>query len=343
MTTEHASTAMSRSDHGDAHRAPDGTFRNPWPDSQPRGWRDVMRWTMQRRAQTLAKNPPRGSFPVATPVIARPRAADGDFTATWIGHSTVLLQWGGLNVITDPVFSQRAFPVQWMGPRRIMDPALPIDALPPLDVVLISHSHYDHLDKPAVKRIARAHPSATWIVPLRLGSYIRGWGARNVVELDWWQETRIDRLRVVATPARHFSARRLGDRNKTLWCGFALEKNGRRAFFAGDTAYHPEFGELGARCGPFDLVMVPIGAYDPRWFMHVVHVDPEEAVQIYQDMATAQKGETGPVMLALHWGTFRLTDEPLDEPPRRTRARWREVGLDESRLWIARFGETRRL
>lgn len=255
----------------------------------------------------------------------------------------MLLQLGGLNVLTDPVFSQRAFPVQWLGPRRVVDPALPLDALPPLDIVLLSHTHYDHLDKPAVKRIAKAHPQANWIVPLGVGAYVRGWGVRDVVELDWWQETVTDSLRVTATPARHFSARRLGDRNKSLWCGFALEVEGKRAYFAGDTAYHPEFGEVGARCGPFDFVMIPIGAYDPRWFMHVVHVDPEEAVQIYEDLVAPHVGKPLPLMLGIHWGTFRLTDEPMEEPPRRTVARWREVGLDEDRLWIARVGETRRL
>jgi len=323
------------------HRAPDGSFRNPWPDSEPRSWLDVLKWTRERRKQPRAETPPRGSFPVATPEISYPRATETQVSATWIGHSTVLLQLGAMNVITDPVFSQRAFPVQWLGPRRVMDPGLSIDALPPLDIVLLSHNHYDHLDKPAVKRIARAHPRATWIVPLGLGAYIRRWGAREIVELDWWQETAINGLTVTATPARHFSARRLGDRNKSLWCGFVLDMKGTRSYFAGDTAYHPEFIEIGARCGPFEFVMIPIGAYDPRWFMHVVHISPEEAVQIYGHLVATHAGKPLPLMLAIHWGTFRLTDEPMDEPSRRTVARWRALGIDEQRLWIARFGETR--
>jgi N-acyl-phosphatidylethanolamine-hydrolysing phospholipase D len=225
----------------------------------------------------------------------------------------------------------------------VMDPALAIDALPPLDVVLLSHSHYDHLDRGSVKRLARAHPGATWVVPLRLGAYLRGWGVREIVELDWWQETRVGALRVAATPARHFSARRLRDRNRTLWCGFAVEAAGVRALFAGDTAYHPEFGTVGDRYGPFDLAMIPIGAYDPRWFMHVVHVDPEEAVRMYQELVSSRPDAPPPLMLGIHWGTFRLTTEPMDEPPHRTASRWSEVGLDADRLWIARFGETRRL
>ena len=163
------------------------------------------------------------------------------------------------------------------------------------------------------------------------------------MELDWWQQTTAQRLQVTATPARHFSGRGLGDRNRSLWCGFALAADGKRACFAGDTAYHPEFGEIGSRCGPFDFVMIPIGAYDPRWFMQIVHVDPEEAVQIYQDLvAAASRRSRCLLMLGIHWGSFRLTDEPMDEPPRRTLERWRSVGLDQERLWIARVGETRR-
>ena len=236
-------------------------FRNPWPHSEPHSFGDVLRWSRQRRGLPRAETPRRGSFPTATPAVAYPRGTESELRATWLGHSTVLLQLGGMNVLTDPQFSQRASPLPWAGPRRVMDPALPIESLPPIDVVLLSHNHYDHLDRSSVMRIARAHPRARWIVPLGLRAYIDRWGPRDVVELDWWQETQVDELRVTATPARHFSARGLRDRNRSLWCGFALERDGTRAYFAGDTAYHPEFGEIGARCGPFDLAMIPIGAY----------------------------------------------------------------------------------
>src|SRR5262249_18374043 len=159
------------------------------------------------------------------------------------------------NLITDPVFSPRASPVQWAGPRRVMEPALPFDALPPIDVVLVSHNHYDHLDRPTVKRLVKAHPEATWVAPLGVGRYLRRWGVRRITELGWWDEAMVGTLRVTATPARHFSARTFWDRNRSLWSGFAVERDGRRALFAGDSAYHPEFGEIGARCGPFDFVM----------------------------------------------------------------------------------------
>ena len=272
-----------------------------------------------------------------------PRAGDSDLTATWIGHSSVLLQLGAINALADPVFSQRASPVQWAGPRRVMDPGLPVDALPPIDLILLSHNHYDHLDRPALKRIARAHPNAKWVVPLGVAAYIRPWGARDIVELDWWQETVAHGIRIASTPARHFSGRGLNDRNRSLWCGFALDTGRHRVLFAGDTAYHPEFSAVGTKYGPFAFVMVPIGAYDPRWFMRIVHVDPDEAVRIYQDLVATHPDSPLPVMLGIHWGTFRLTDEPMDEPPRRTAERWHAAGLPADRLWIARFGETRRL
>src|SRR5690348_6995697 len=160
---------MSEPSEHRPRRGTDGTFHNPWPDSEPHAFRDLLKWTRERRAQQRSPTPPRGSFPTAMPAISHPRAGKSDFTATWIGHSTVLLQLGAINVITDPVFSQRASPFQWAGPRRVMDAALSLDALPPLDVVLLSHNHYDHLDRPAVKHLARAHPRATWVVPLGLG------------------------------------------------------------------------------------------------------------------------------------------------------------------------------
>ena len=323
-------------------RSSDGRFYNPWPESEPHGLRDVLRF-LRERPGGRAPSPPRGSFPTAVPDVVYPRAAAARVSATWIGHSSVLLQVRGVNILTDPMFSQRAFPVQWMGPRRVMDPGLALHDLPPIDIVALSHNHYDHLDATSVRRIARANPDAAWIVPLGVGRYIGRWGPRSVVELDWWQERDLGFARVTGTPARHFSGRGPSDRNRSLWSGFGLEVGGHRTLFVGDRGYHPEFGEIGARCGPFDLVLMPIGAYQPRWFMSRVHMDPDEAVRAYGDVVAAHPAHTPPVMLALHWGTFRLTDEPMEEPPRRARECWRAAGRDESLLWIASFGETRRL
>jgi N-acyl-phosphatidylethanolamine-hydrolysing phospholipase D len=324
-----------------AHHAPDGYFRNPWPGGAAHGPGDMLRWVRERRRRELAPTPARGSLGIGTPSVIRPRGTADDFTATWIGHSTALIQVGGQNVLTDPVFCERAFPVQWMGPRRVMPPGLTLEALPPLDIVFVSHNHYDHLDRHAVKWISRHHPGVTWVVPLGVGRYIRRWGAREVVELDWWESATVGAFRVVATPARHFSARGFRDRNKSLWSGFAFEVQGKRTWYAGDTAYHPEFTRIGEVCGPFDLVMIPIGAYEPRWFMQIVHVNPEEAVQVYREVIAPFPRAPLPLMLGLHWGTFRLTDEPMDEPPIRTVQAWITSGLDARRLWIAKFGETR--
>ena len=323
------------------HHASDGSFRNPWAGARSNGPGDLLRWMRERRRQKLAPMPARGSLGTAAPSIIRPRGSAGEFTATWIGHATALIQVGCRNVLTDPVFGDRAFPVQWMGPRRVMPPGLSLEALPPLDVVFVSHNHYDHLDRHAVRWISRHHPAARWVVPLGVGRYVRRWGAGEISELDWWETASVCGLNVTSTPARHFSARTPWDRNKSLWSGFAFEVSGRRVWFAGDTAYHPEFAKVGERCGPFDFVMIPIGAYEPRWFMQLVHVNPEEAVQIYRDVTAPHPPAPLPLMLGIHWGTFRLTDEAMDEPPIRTLQAWLAAGLDARRLWIARFGETR--
>lgn len=325
------------------HRAPNGAFRNPWPRSQTPRLREVIR---MMREHTSALRAQRGALFLpdrAQPSIVYPRAASDVYLATWIGHSSVLLQIGGLNVLTDPVFSRRASPVPWSGPQRISAPGIALAALPPIDVVLLSHNHYDHLDRAAVQHIAAASPDAHWVVPLGLMRTLKGWGPRTVTELDWGQSTTVKDMTVTATPARHFSGRGVLDRNRTLWCGFAVSVGEWRACFVGDTAYHDGYARVGAECGPFDFLMIPIGAYEPRWFMQAVHVDPEEAVQIYQDLISAHPTHALPLMLGIHWGTFRLTSEPVDEPPQRVSRRWTEVGLPPSRLWTARLGETQRV
>lgn len=299
----------------------------------------MLRVAVEFWGRTRRRGPKPTAYPVAAPAIELPRRSRG-LSATWVGHSTVLLQLGPLNVLTDPMFSDRAFPVQWFGPRRFVQPAIPLATLPPLDAVLISHNHYDHLDRGSVLKLVKLHAEATWFVPLGVGNLIRRCGAAKVIELDWWETATLGLLSVTATPARHFSGRGLTDRNRTLWCGFSISTAGMSVFYAGDTAYHPGFGEIGSRCGPFDLMMIPMGAYEPRWIMERVHANPEEAVRMYQDIAAAHPGSALPHMLGIHWGTFRLTTEPMDEPPLRAAARWRELGLPPDRLWIPRHGQT---
>ena len=323
------------------HHAPDGRFRNPWPDAEPRGVGDLLKWAWERRVHGTPEDPEPGVFAAVASAFARPRAAPHRLTATWVGHATVLLQVGGLNVLTDPMWSDRASPVRFAGPRRWVPAAVALDALPPIDLVLLSHNHYDHLDDRSVRRLARAHPDALWATPLRLGSFLRRRGVRRVVELDWWEEAHAGGATVGCVPAQHFSARGPTDRMRTLWCGFTLGIGARRIYFAGDTALHPEFAEIARRRGPFDLVVLPIGAYEPRWFMRRVHMNPQDALAAYRALVAADAPP--PPMLAIHWGTFKLTDEPMDEPPRAMRALWREAGLREETLWVLRHGETREL
>ncbi|HVB36940.1 MAG TPA: MBL fold metallo-hydrolase [Vicinamibacterales bacterium] len=258
---------------------------------------------------------------------------------TWVGHSTVLLQLGALNVLTDPVWSERASPFRWIGPRRLMAPGVAFDALPAVDLVLLSHNHYDHLDAPTVRRLAGRFPDAVWLCPMGLGRLLHALGVRHFVERDWGQSVDLPLGSAACTPAQHFSARGLRDRGDTLWCGWALQADDVRVYFAGDTALHPDFGAI-AGLGPFDLIMLPIGAYEPRWFMRSVHMDPEEAIEAYRVLAAPDRT---PPCLALHWGTFRLTDEPVEEPPARFARRWREAGLPAHANWTLAHGETRRL
>jgi N-acyl-phosphatidylethanolamine-hydrolysing phospholipase D len=280
-------------------------------------------------------------LPAQQPVIVVPRADRGYRSVTWVGHSTVLLQLGPVNVLTDPVWSERASPFQWLGPRRLMSPAVDFDALPPLDVVLLSHNHYDHLDASTVRRIARRFSETPWLCPMGLGKLLQTFGVGQTIEHDWWQSFTSSCFSATCTPAQHFSSRRISDRNNTLWCGWVIEADGIRVFFSGDTALHPQFGEIAARLGPFDLVMLPIGAYEPRWFMRYVHMNPEEAVAAYR--ALVDGTSAWPPCVAMHWGTFRLTDEAVEEPPVRFAQSWREAGLPDRANWTLAHGETRRL
>jgi N-acyl-phosphatidylethanolamine-hydrolysing phospholipase D len=272
------------------------------------------------------------------PAFYAPRARPGQRSVTWIGHSTLLLQLGPLNVLTDPIWSERASPFQWIGPKRMMSPGVAFDALPDIDLVLLSHNHYDHLDAATVRRIARRFPSASWLCPLRLGALLRSLGVRHLVERDWWQSVDTPVFRAIATPAQHFSARGIGDRGDTLWCGWTIESDGTRMYFAGDTALHPEFDRIGTELGPFDAVMLPIGAYEPRWFMRSVHMTPEDAIDAYRALT---KMSAAAPCIPIHWGVFRLTDEPVDEPPRRWTNAWTEAGFDPALNWVMAVGETR--
>jgi len=326
------------------HHVPGG-FRNPWSSEPVRGFGALLKWKVLDRFLRPRARPtaPPAAPRVVPPSFPRPHAPSDRLVLTWVGHSTFLVQLGGVNLLTDPVWSERASPVQFAGPKRRVPAAIDFAALPAIDAVLLSHNHYDHLDDGTVRRLAAAHPGARWVAPLGLGAFLAPRGVRDVIELDWWEETRVAGLAIGSTPAQHFSSRGIRDRDRTLWCGWSVAAAGRQVYFAGDTGYHPEFAAIADRFGPFHAALLPIGAYDPRWFMRPVHMNPEEAVRAFQDLERGRPPVPGrpAIMVGMHWGTFQLTDEPLDEPPIRARAAWRETGLDPERLWLPAHGESR--
>lgn len=225
---------------------------------------------------------------------------------TWIGHSSFLLQHAGINILTDPIFSERCSPVQWLGPKRLTPLPFGIAQLPAIDAVLISHSHYDHLDADSVLAL-QAHSSPRFFVPMGLASWFRALGIDNVVELNWWQGHALGDWQITAVPAQHFSGRTATDRNRTLWAGWVMQHGANKIYFAGDTGYSNDFKHIGDYFGGVDLALIPIGAYEPRWFMQAMHINPAEALQIHHDVGAKQS-------IGMHWGTFKLTDEPFLEP-----------------------------
>ena len=242
-------------------------------------------------------------LPVVTPVWSDEPSQE--LTVTWLGHSSVVLELDGVRVVTDPMLSKRASPFQAMGPARFHRAPVTVDALPPLDAVIISHDHYDHLDMHTVAALAAR--DLRFIVPLGVGAHLEAWGVRTekITELEWWEEADVSGLRVVCTPSRHFSGRGLTDRYRTLWASWAIIGARQRAWFSGDTGPFPQVAEVGDRLGPFDLTMIEVGAYDPTWGS--VHMGPDAALE----MNALVKGKT---LFPIHWGTFNLATHRWDQP-----------------------------
>ena len=228
----------------------------------------------------------------------------------WIGQSTILLNHNGLTILTDPQFSNRASPLFFGGPKRVTPTPFKIEDLPNIDVVLISHNHYDHLDRFSIRDLIKHQPSIKYMVPLGLAQTLRKWGAVDVTELDWWQAVDFQEVEIQSTPVKHWSSRSLLDRNKSLWAGWMIKWDDFSFYFAGDSGYSGDFKETAKRLDSPTLAAIPIGAYEPRDFMKAAHMNPEEAVKAFEDLG-AKYG------VAIHWGTFKLTTERMDEPPER--------------------------
>jgi L-ascorbate metabolism protein UlaG (beta-lactamase superfamily) len=279
------------------------TFFNPGEQSG-RGLRDLIKWKMTSRAAPWPKK-----VEVARQPLPPAPTVDG-VVATWIGQSTFLLRTATSTVLTDPIFSDVAGPLPWLGPRRVAAPGVDFDGLPKVDLVLLSHDHFDHCDLPTLRRLAK-RDNPVVVAPLGHGSLLARTGLSRIVELDWWESSAcLPDANVTLVPARHWCRRRPFATNVRLWGGFMLRSGGRRVYFAGDSGYEDGlFADIRRRCGAPDLALIPIGAYEPRWFMKDAHMNPAEAVRVHREVGSRRS-------LAMHWGTFQLTDEAREEPVR---------------------------
>jgi L-ascorbate metabolism protein UlaG (beta-lactamase superfamily) len=272
------------------------------PDApQAAGFWDVLRWKLSSRPE---KSP---RFIADVEQSIPPQRVEGsELRVTLVNHSTVLLQQLGMNILTDPIWSERTSPVAWAGPKRRRAPGVAWENLPPIDIVLLSHNHYDHMDLPTLRRLA-SRGDSTFVVPVGCAALLRSEKIGPVRELDWGEGLGLKGCTIHSVPAFHFSSRWLHDRNKTLWCGYVTECQERVVYFAGDTAFGPHFEQIREKFGRPRLALLPIGAYLPRWFMSPVHMGPEDAVRVHQILGA----ETS---IAIHHGTFQLADDGIDTP-----------------------------
>lgn len=312
-----------------------GKFSNPIGDLD-KGGLDVRVPFMLRRLGTYFRSSE--GAPERVPndgSLLRANATDTTPTITWVGHSTFVVQIGGVTFLTDPIWSNTPSPVPAFGPRRFVPPGIAIEDLPTIDFVTISHNHYDHLDLPTLRTLAARDPSTVFFVPEGNARLLRSAGISNVTELNWGQRVEQGAVTVHCLPTQHWSKRSLTDTNASLWASWAVIGADHRFYHAGDTGYFPGFKEIGKRLGPFDLAAIPIGAYRPRAMMKSSHVNPEEAVAAALDLRAE-------AAVAMHFGTFDLSDEALNEPPKRFLQAAKDQGLGEENAWVLKIGETRR-
>ena len=286
---------------------------------------DVWRWRSNRAAPPW---PRRVEVPSHPPPRKLPAGRIG---ATFIGHSTWLLQIGGVAILTDPIWSERASPLAWAGPRRVRAPGQALEALPKVELLLVSHNHYDHLDVSTLRRLAYTHRPRI-ATPLGVRQFLEEKGISGATDMDWGKVLPLhERLRIACVPAQHFSGRGMFDRDATLWCGYVLLHPKGNIYFAGDTGYGPIFTPIGAQYGPMRLAILPIGAYKPEWFMSPIHVSPAQAVQIHLDVRAVRS-------IASHFGTFQLADDGKNEPAEDLRRALREKNLPDDAFIVPEEG-----
>ena len=300
--------------------------------SHKNNFKDFWKWRIE------SKKPEPIEFPLAKNNSKYLRSNKSEKTITWIGHSTFLLQIDGINILTDPHFTKRASPLSFAGPSRTTPPGLKLEDLPFIDFILISHNHYDHLDKKTIQLLLKKQNlnQPIFFVPLKLKKIISKLGAKNIFEHEWWQMSMFKNLEIHSVPVQHWSKRTINDTNKTLWCGWVIKANNFKYFFAGDTGYSKDFENIQKKFGSFDLSTIPIGAYAPRWFMKDTHCNVEEAIQIHKDIKSKKS-------IAMHWGTFQLTDEPMDEPINLLQALLEKLNLRKDEFTYMTHGETRKI
>lgn len=322
---------------GKSHHS-DGGFINPWlkEGEDQKTLRDLIRWQWDRNVKNRPKKPDSYDLKRIHPDSLNILRRVDDLRLTWVGHSTFLIQMENLNILTDPVWSDRVGPFNnRFGPKRMSEPGIPWEKLPPIDIAVISHNHYDHMDKATIKRLKEDF-DPVFLVPLGNKKFLVKWGIEKIYELDWGENVEVKGLHIDCVPAQHFSQRWINDRNRSLWAGWVIKGKEKTIYFAGDTGYFPGFKEIAEKYDSIDAALLPIGAYEPRWFMKYVHLNPAEALQAFIDL------EAG-YFVATHWGTFDMTDEALDQPPKDLAAAADSLKLDTDRIWVFAFGETREI
>lgn len=308
-------------------------FKNPNPNFVEHGFGSLIQWAstrwMNKNSIDPEDYPP---FPFFENNGKSLRDNKSKLSVTWIGHATTLVQIDGVNILTDPIWSERCSPVSFAGPKRFMKPGLKLEDLPPIHLVVLSHNHYDHTDLPTLKSLEeKFHPQ--FLIGLGNQKWLESEGLSNVKELDWWDTFSLPGLKVIFTPTQHFSGRGLTDRNETLWGSYVLQGKKDSVYFAGDTAYYDHFKEIQQKIGNIKVAILPIGAYEPRWFMSAVHVDPPEAVQAFLDL----KAE---FMVPMHYSTFVLSDEKLTDPLDVTKSEFKRRTIPLERLKDLKIGES---